>query len=494
MFQITHNSIEASNLNNTVVALSFSKAKLAPVAAKQLKSMSKDIEKALKNSRFTGGLKQTQHVDALGHKTIDGLMFVGLGDEKTATEDTFRTAGIAAGKALAAQGVAEATFIAEGTKSVDEKTAAVAFAEGLALAMYRFDDYRTNLTDNDKGKFKKLTVLADDKSVTKEFTQLKGLMEGSELARDLVNHPANVCTPGYLAEVAKKLKKIGLDVKVMGKKELKKLGMDMMLSVAEGAAEEAKLIVLKWNGGKKGEKYKAIVGKGVTFDSGGYNIKVQMMEYMKSDMAGSAAVMGTMCALAKRKSKVNVIGVIGAVENMISATATRPSDIVKSYKGLTVEINNTDAEGRLVLGDALAWVIDKEKPSEVVDIATLTGAISIALGNRYAGLFANNDELAKKLINAGESVGEPVWRMPTDKAYHAMLKSEYADLSNIGGRTAGSCTAAAFLEEFVGDTPWAHLDIAGVAMAGKVFGASNSNGLDGANGFGVRLFVRYLEG
>ena len=178
---------------------------------------------------------------------------------------------------------------------------------------------------------------------------------------------------------------------------------------------------------------------------------------------------------------------------MISATATRPSDIVKSYKGLTVEVNNTDAEGRLVLGDALAWVIDKEKPSEVVDIATLTGAISIALGNRYAGLFSNNDTLASKLLAAGESVGEPVWRMPTDKAYHAMLKSEYADLSNIGGRTAGSCTAAAFLEEFVGETPWAHVDIAGVAMAGKVFGASNSNGLDGANGFGVRLFVRYLE-
>lgn len=493
MFQITHNSIEASQLNNTVIGLCFSKAKFAPALAGVTKNVSKDLKKAVDNSRFSGGLKQTHYVDVHGNSAMDGFLLVGLGDEKDLTEDSFRTAGIAAGKALAAKGVKEATLVAEGVKSVDEKTAALAFAEGLALATYRFDDYRTKLSAKEKEALKKLVILAEDKSIAKEFTALKGLMEGSALARDLVNHPANVCTPAYLAETAKKLKKLGLDVKVMGKKELKKLGMDMMLSVAEGAAEEAKLIVLKWNGGKKGDKYKALVGKGVTFDSGGYNIKVAMMEYMKSDMAGSAAVMGAMCALAKRKSKVNAIGVIGAVENMISATATRPSDIVKSYKGLTVEVNNTDAEGRLVLGDALAWVIDKEKPAEVVDIATLTGAISIALGNRYAGLFANNDALANKLLAAGEGVGEPMWRMPTDKAYHEQLKSEYADLSNIGGRTAGSCTAAAFLEEFVGETPWAHVDIAGVAMAGKVFGAANSNGLDGANGFGVRMFVRYLE-
>lgn len=494
MFQITHNTLDATNLNHTVIGFTFEKTKLAPVVAKHTKSHSKNIIKALSNSRFTGADGQTHTVDFMGDTAIDGLMLVGLGDEKTLTENSLRTAGIATGKALAAKGVTDATLIAETFKTLDEKTAALAFIEGLALALYRFDDYRTKLSDAEKPMFKKLAVLAEDKSIAKDFPQLKALMEGSALARDLVNHPANIANPSYLAETAKKLKKLGLEIKIMGEKELKKLGMGMLLSVGAGSADEAKLIVIKWHGGKKGEKYKAIVGKGVTFDTGGYSIKTSMMEFMKSDMAGAAAVMGTMCALAKRKSKVNVIGVVGAVENMISANATRPSDIVKSYKGLTVEINNTDAEGRLVLGDALAWVIDKEKPTEVVDIATLTGAISVALGNRYAGLFSNDDALASKLIAAGEGAGEPVWRMPTDKAYHKMLKSSYADLSNIGGPTAGSCTAAAFLEEFVDQTPWAHVDIAGVAMAGKVFGASNSNGLDGANGFGVRLFVRYLEG
>lgn len=469
--------------------------------ARELSDLAKEVDgqieggftPALGQSRFTGAEGQTRYIDTYGRGSAEGVLLVGVGKLDKLKEDSFRRMGIATGKKLYSMGVTEAVFMSEGLGEIPEETATLAFVEGLALGAYRFHDYRTNLTDQERTRFEKLTVVSAVNALEGALDGLKGLMEGAEIARSLVNHPANVADPLYVVEQTKSMKKLGLSVEVLGPKDLKKLGCEMMLSVGEGSTDGAHMVVMKWQGAGKDNKFKALVGKGVTFDTGGYNIKVAMMEHMKSDMAGAAAVIGAMAALAKRKSKVNVVAVVGLVENMVSARATRPSDVVKSHKGLTVEVNNTDAEGRLVLADCMSYIIERENPSEVVDIATLTGAISVALGNRFAGLFSNNDNLARRLTEAGEDVGEPLWRMPTDKAYHKLLKSEVADLSNIGGRTAGSCTAAAFLEEFVDEIPWAHLDIAGVAMSGKVFGAANSNNIYGGNGFGARLFVRYLE-
>lgn len=469
--------------------------------ARQLTDTAKELDSqieggftpALGQSRFTGAEGEIRYIDTFGRGGPEGVLLVGAGKLEKLKEDSFRRMGIATGKRLHAMGVTEAVFMSEALGELAEETATLAFVEGVALGTYQFHDYRTNLKDHEKSKFENLTVVSAINALEDALEGLKGLMEGSEIARGLVNHPANVANPLNIVEQTRAMKKLGLSVEVLGPKDLKKLGCEMMLSVGEGSTDGSHMVIMKWQGAGKDNKFKALVGKGVTFDTGGYNIKVAMMEHMKSDMGGAAAVIGTMHAIAKRKSKVNVIGVVGLVENMVSARATRPSDVVKSYKGLTVEVNNTDAEGRLVLADCMAYIIDREKPSEVIDIATLTGAISVALGNRYAGIFSNNDNLARRLQDAGEDVGEPLWRMPTDPAYHKQLKSEVADLSNIGGRTAGSCTAAAFLEEFVDDTPWAHLDIAGVAMSGKVFGAPNSNNIFGGNGFGARLFVRYLE-
>ena len=492
MFNITHT--KKQNLEGKIViTFAHDERQLSP-AAKELDSQIQGgFTSALGQSRFTGGEGQIRFIDTYGRGGPEGVLLVGVGKLDKLKEDSFRRMGIAAGKTLREIGVSEAVLMSEGLGEFPEETATLAFVEGLALGSYQFQDYRTNLKDDEKTKFEALTVVSTIDALKPALEGLKGLMEGSEIARALVNHPANVANPLYIVEQTKAMKKLGLSVEVLGPKELKKLGCNLLLSVGEGSTDGSYMVVMKWQGAGKDYPFKALVGKGVTFDTGGYNIKVQMMDKMKSDMAGAAAVIGAMTAIAKRKSKVNVIAVVGLVENMVSARATRPSDVIKSYKGLTVEVNNTDAEGRLVLADCMAYIIDKEKPSEVIDIATLTGAISIALGNRFAGLFSNNDNLARRLIEAGEDVGEAVWRMPTDSGYHKLLKSETADLSNIGGPTAGSCTAAAFLEEFVGNTPWAHLDIAGVAMAGKVFGAANSNNIDGANGFGARLFVRYLE-
>lgn len=492
MFEIAVNN--KKDLSNDIVITFAHDARELSERAKELdNTLEGGFTPALGQSRFTASEAQTRFIDTYGRGGPEGVLLVGAGKLEKLTEDSFRRMGIAAGKKLNELGVPSATLLSEGLDDIAEGPAMVAFTEGLALGVYQFHDYRTNLQEHEKPKFETLSVDSGFEPLKSDLEALKGLMEGVELARGLVNHPANVANPLRLVEETRAMKKLGLSVEVLGPKELKKLGCEMMLSVGEGSTDGTHMVVMKWQGADKNDKFKALVGKGVTFDTGGYSIKTSMMEHMKSDMAGAAAVMGAMKAIALRKSKVNVIGVVGLVENMVSARAIRPGDIVKSYKGLTVEVNNTDAEGRLVLADALAYIIDKENPLEVVDIATLTGAISVALGNRYGGLFSNNDNLAKRLASAGENVGEPLWRLPTDPAYHKQLKSQYADLSNIGGSTAGSCTAAAFLEEFVGQTPWAHLDIAGVAMSGKVFGASNSNDIFGGNGFGVRLFVRYLE-
>jgi leucyl aminopeptidase len=311
------------------------------------------------------------------------------------------------------------------------------------------------------------------------------------LARDLVNLPPNDLGPAEFAGYAQGLEKLGVDVEVLGEKQMAKLGMRALLGVGEGSERESKLAIMRWRGTKaKGTKPVAIVGKGVVFDTGGISIKpAGGMEDMKGDMAGAACVVGLMHALAARKAKVDVVGVIGLVENMPDGRAQRPGDIVTAMSGTTIEIINTDAEGRLVLADALHYTIDRFKPQWVIDLATLTGAIIVALGNHHAGLFSNDDELAEGITAAGLDTGEAVWRLPLGKPYDKLIDSKFADVKNAGGRWAGSITAAQFLQRFVGDTPWAHLDIAGTGM-----GSPKSDTNAGwASGFGVRLLDRYVR-
>ena len=363
------------------------------------------------------------------------------------------------------------------------------FLHGLKLKSYEFKKYKT------KKESKIISIeITGVKNRPSPLNQLKfkALEEGTFFARDLVSEPGNILHPDEYAKRINSLKKDGLKVTIYDKKKLKKLGMNALLGVGMGSIRGSYLVTIEWNGAKNNSKPLAFVGKGVTFDTGGYSLKpARFMEDMTYDMAGSAAVVGLMKNLALRKSKINAVGVVGLVENMVSGVAQRPGDIVKSYSGKTIEVLNTDAEGRLVLADALSFTEKKFKPKFIIDLATLTGAIIVCLGSEYAGLFSNNDNLSKQIINAGEKVEEKLWRMPLHKNYDKLMDSKNADMQNInyvGG--AGSTTAAQFLQRFIlNKTPWAHLDIAGMAFS-KYGGALNSRG---ATGFGVRLLNQLIE-
>ncbi len=363
------------------------------------------------------------------------------------------------------------------------------FLHGLKLKSYEFKKYKT------KKEIRLITVhISGSKNKPSSQTQLKfkALEEGTFYARDLVSEPGNVLHPDEYAKRLYSLKKDGLKLNVFDKKKLKKLGMHSLLGVGMGSVRGSYLITMEWNGAKNNTRPLAFVGKGVTFDTGGYSLKpARFMEDMTYDMAGSAAVVGLMKSLALRKAKVNAVGVVGLVENMVSGVAQRPGDIVKSYSGKTIEVLNTDAEGRLVLADALTYTEKKFKPKFIIDLATLTGAIIVSLGSEYAGLFSNDDKLSKQILSAGEKVEEKLWRMPLHKNYDKLINSKNADMQNInyvGG--AGSTTAAQFLQRFIlNKTPWAHLDIAGMAFS-KYGGSLNSGG---ATGFGVRLLNQLVE-
>ena len=363
------------------------------------------------------------------------------------------------------------------------------FLHGLKLKSYEFTKYKTKKKSN----IININVLGN-KNLPSVQTQLKfkALEKGTFFARDLVSEPGNVLHPDEYAKRINQLKGDGLKINIFDKKKLRKLGMHSLLGVGMGSIRGSYLVTMEWNGVKNNSRPIAFVGKGVTFDTGGYSLKpAKFMEDMTYDMAGSAAVVGLMKTLALRKAKVNAVGVVGLVENMVSGTAQRPGDIVKSYSGKTIEILNTDAEGRLVLADALTYTEKKFKPKFIVDLATLTGAIIVCLGSEYAGLFSNNDNLSKQIIKAGEKVEEKLWRMPLHKNYDKLINSKNADMQNInyvGG--AGSTTAAQFLQRFIiNKTPWAHLDIAGMAFS-KYGGSLNSGG---ATGFGVRLLNKLVE-
>jgi len=363
------------------------------------------------------------------------------------------------------------------------------FLHGLKLKSYEFSKYKTK---NETRLISIVVLGTKNKPSARSQLKFKALEEGTFYARDLVSEPGNILHPDEYAKRLNLLRKDGLKINIYDEKKLKKMGMNALLGVGMGSTRGSYLVTMEWNGAKNNSKPLAFVGKGVTFDTGGYSLKpARFMEDMTYDMAGSAAVVGLMKNLALRKAKINAVGVVGLVENMVSGDAQRPGDIVKSYSGKTIEVLNTDAEGRLVLADALTFTEKKFKPKFMVDLATLTGAIIVSLGSEYAGLFSNDDKLSKQILYAGEKVAEKLWRMPLHKNYDKLMNSKNADMQNInyvGG--AGSTTAAQFLQRFIlNKTPWAHLDIAGMAFS-KYGGALNSGG---ATGFGVRLLNQLIE-
>lgn len=443
------------------------------------------LTKAAKVAGFSAKSMSVLDVLAPQGSDADRIVVIGLGKPaKLTAHDWLRAGGTAAAQFKKAEKVV--VYLDALGIEVDAKSAAD-FALGLLLRAYSFDTYKTKKkSDEDKTpKSVNVTIVtAVHDEAKKVFETAEAEAQGVILARDLVNLPPNVLGPVEFAEKAEELKKLGVEVEILGEKEMKKLGMGALLGVAQGSVRPPRLAIMQWKGGFKKDEPIAFVGKGVVFDTGGISLKPGAgMEDMKGDMGGAAAVTGLMHTLAARKAKANVIGVIGLVENMPDGNAQRPGDIVTSMSGQTIEIINTDAEGRLVLADALWYTNDRFKPKFMINLATLTGAITVALGNLQAGLFCNNDELAERLTSAGDTTAEKLWRMPLGKDYDKIIDSKFADMKNSAGRLAGSVTAAQFLKRFVGETPWAHLDIAGTAMGSPLTEINQSWG----SGYGVRL-------
>ncbi|MGE4244778.1 MAG: leucyl aminopeptidase [Parvibaculaceae bacterium] len=450
------------------------------------------LKRAMKIARFDGKRDQCLDVAAPDSNERLRIFLYGVGNvAKLGALDLELVGGGIAG-ALQAAKAGEAAVAVElpGKAASSAGEAAARIASGMRLRTYSFDKYKSKKKD-DAPRLATATILTEQAGeARKAFRALDGIADAVHLARDLVNEPANVLYPEEFARRARELQKSGVDVTVLEPKQMQKLGMRALLGVAQGSARPARLVVMRWNGGPKGGQPVAFVGKGVTFDTGGISIKpAQGMEDMKGDMGGAAAVTGLMAALATRKARANVVGVIGLVENMPDGNAQRPGDVVTSMSGQTISILNTDAEGRLVLADALWYTQKQFKPRFMVSLATLTGAIIVALGKEHAGLFSNNDELAERLFAAGKATGEKVWRMPLSPEYDKIIDSDIADVKNTGGRNAGAITAAQFVQRFVNDLPWAHLDIAGTAMDSVKNAINQSWG----SGWGVRLLNRLVE-
>jgi leucyl aminopeptidase len=460
--------------------------KLSPTASAIDAESGGLIARAIAGSRFSGKAHQTLSVFTPAGR----VLLYGLGDPAKLDTLWAEAAGGGIYAALSHSGETEATVV---TESGDDQRAARAahLALGAALRSYRFDRYRTTLKPEDKPSLAKLTVMVEGHDAARKLYDVEAaIAEGVAFTRDLVSEPPNVLYPESFADRLVALKKLGVEVEVLGEKEMTKLGMGALLGVGQGSRRESKLVVMRWNGGGKGDKPAAFVGKGVCFDTGGISIKPAAgMEDMKFDMGGAGVVSGLIQALATRKAKANIVGVVGLVENMPDGNALRPSDVVTSMSGQTIEIINTDAEGRLVLADALWYTQDRFKPTFMIDLATLTGAMMVSLGEETCGYFANDDKLADALKAAGDAVGEPHWRMPLGDAYNKQMDSDIADVKNAGARWGGAITAACFLERFVNKVPWIHMDIAGVTWSRK----DRATTPKGASGFGVRTLDRLVR-
>jgi leucyl aminopeptidase len=464
--------------------------KYGSAARKALAPTGDLIARAAAADRFKGKNGSALEIVAPAGLDVARLVVLGVGKARDLKpQDWVKLGGIAMGKVPAA--ATAATIIADLPGGAIKPDQVADMALGIRLRTYAFDRYKTKRKDDEeRAKEVKVTIaVATLAAVEKAFAPRDAVANGVVLARDLVNEPANVLYPEEFARRAGNLKRLGVVVEVLDIAAMKKLGMNALLGVGQGSVRESRLVVMRWNGGKKGGDPVAFIGKGVCFDTGGISIKpAGSMEDMKGDMAGAACVVGLLQTLAERKARVNAVGAIGLVENMPDGNAQRPGDIVTTMSGQTIEIINTDAEGRLVLADVLHYVNTRFKPKFMVDLATLTGAIIVALGHEHAGLFANDNKLADRLLKAGTSTGERLWRMPLGSEYDKKIDSKFADMKNTGGRDAGSITAAQLLQRFVDKTPWAHLDIAGTGMGSPQTDINKS----WASGFGVRLLDRLV--
>ena len=477
----------------TIVVLADEDLGLGSAAKAALKPSGDLFERVARSEKFKGKQGKALELVAPAGLKFDRLLVFGIGKPK----DLKATDWLKLGGSIMAKLPASArnvTVVAQLPAGKLPAGDAAQLALGLKLRAYKFDRYKTKKKDDGEAKSgaADIKVAVDDLAAArKAWGSAEGIGAGIIVARELVNEPPNVLFPAEFARRATELRKLGVQVEVLDEPMLRKLGMRALLAVGQGSERDSRLVIMRWNGAKKkSDTPVAIIGKGVCFDTGGISIKpAASMEDMKGDMAGAACVTGLMHVLAARKAKANVVGVIGIVENMPDGKAYRPGDILKSYSGQTIEVINTDAEGRLVLCDALAYTNERFKPKLMIDLATLTGAILIALGQEHAGLFSNDDKLASRLIEAGQETGETVWRMPLGAAYDKMIDSKFADMKNTGGRMAGSTTAAQFLQRYVGKTPWAHLDIAGTGMAASSSEINNSWG----PGWGVRLLNHFIE-
>jgi leucyl aminopeptidase len=463
--------------------------KPAPAVAKQLGPEAADlIARAAAAERFKGKAQSSMTIAAPAGLPVDRLILVGVGGEK----DRPKLDGAALGGLLAGKVAGRKAVVAADLPGVEGGAELVAdMVLGVRMRAYTFNRYKTRKdADKEEGATRLTFAVADPAAARRAAKARDAVAAGVVIARDLVNEPPNVLGPEEFANRAADLAKAGVEIEILDEKAMRKLRMGALLGVGQGSRRESRVVIMRWNGGRAGEQPIAFVGKGVVFDSGGISIKPGAgMEDMKGDMAGAACVVGLMHALAARKAKVNAIGAIGLVENMPDGNAQRPGDIVTTMSGQTIEIINTDAEGRLVLADVLWYVQDRFKPRFMVDLATLTGAILVALAQEYAGLFSNNDELAERLLKAGQATGERVWRMPLGPEFDKMIESKFADMKNSAGRNGGSITAAALLQRFVNDVPWAHLDIAGTAMGSPQSETNRSWG----SGWGVRLLDRLVR-
>jgi len=468
-------------------------------ATRRLLGSARDaVRKAAIADRFTGKSGSALELVAPAGLKASRLIVIGLGktadraddkSEKGKPRDFVKLGGSAFGRVPGRE--SEVTVIGDSAEGPMRPRDLANLALGVTLRGYSFERYKTKKKEGEeRAASVKVTIgAADVAQAKKAWAACDPVARGVLIARDLVNEPANILYPEEFARRASTLRKLGVDIRVLDESAMKKLGMNALLGVGQGSQRESRVVIMRWNGGKKSGQPIAFVGKGVCFDTGGISIKpAGSMEDMKGDMAGAACVVGLMHALAARKAKVNVIGAIGLVENMPDGNAQRPGDIVTSMSGQTIEIINTDAEGRLVLADVLWYVATKFKPAFMVDLATLTGAIIVALGQEYAGLFSNDDVLSERLTKAGEVTGEKVWRMPLSAEYDKQIDSKFADVKNTGGRNGGAITAAQFLQRFVDKTKWAHLDIAGTGMGSPSTDINRSWG----SGFGVRLLDRLV--
>ena len=465
---------------------------LTPPAEAADQATGGQLRRALAASRFDGDAAQLAEVLAPYGMTASRLLAVGTGAPGKADRGLYEKIGGALAARLLSSGETHLVVDVTGTESSAELNPAASIALGAMLRSWRHDEYRTKLPEKRKPTLARITIVGGAPETEQLFQRMESVAQGVFLTRELVTQPANIIYPESFVERCRHLTELGVEIKVLDEDDMRKLGMGALLGVSQGSERPARLLAMRWDGsGGAVKKPVALIGKGVTFDTGGISIKPAAgMEEMKWDMGGAGAVAGAMKALALRKARAHVVGICGLVENMPSGNAQRPGDIVTTMSGQTVEVINTDAEGRLVLCDAITWAQREYKPEVIVDLATLTGAMVVSLGHEYAGVFSNDDQLAEQLTGAGTATGDLLWRFPLGEAYDKQIESQIADMKNVGPRYGGSITAAQFIKRFVEEgVKWAHLDIAGTVWAAKP-GALWEKG---ATGYGVRLLDQFIS-